>query len=131
MKRISNAHRGWLSGLKAGKLFSNQREAQGAVVSHLGRVGYFFVATSEEAAAIDLLAGPKQPIPLGERRSAPPPVSESEIPHFYEPSFLDLVVSAILHDGEHLQPVRQTGQVVLYRSPEAATSGLAELSPER
>ena len=131
MKPTSNAHRGWLSALKAGKLFSNPRVAEAGVVSRLGRAGYFFVATSGEAMAMDLLAGPKQPIQLEEGCTSPPPVPENEMPHLYEPSFLDLVVSAIVRDGVHLEPVSQTGQVGLYRFPKAVTTALSELTPQR
>jgi hypothetical protein len=119
--------------LKAGKLFARPREAEAGVVSRLGRAGYFFVTTSDEAMAMDLLGGPKQPIKLGEGRIAPAPVPANEIPHLCEPWFLDLVVSAVLRgQGERrLEEVRRAGEVVLYRFPGAATNVLSELTPQR
>jgi hypothetical protein len=131
MSPTPKSHGGWLSDLKAGKLFSNPQEAERGVVSRLGRAGYFFVATSEEAMAMDLLAGPKQAIKLSESRMIQALVPESEIPHLYEPPFLDLIVAAVVHDGGRLHVVRQAGQVVLYRFPEGVTNALAELTPQR
>jgi hypothetical protein len=97
----------------------------------LPRVAHLFVTTAEMAAALDLSAGPTQPIYLANGRKRKAPVSGRAIPYTYEPSFFDLVCGAIAPGQPQMEVARKHGNIVLYRFPTAVAARLAELTPDR
>lgn len=110
-----------------------QAGAEDALAHSLGRIGYFFTASCEQAGCLDLAKGPKaQTEPSGPGPSVPL-VADAEFPDLHEPAFLNRIVSCVMAVEPQcaLEVVRQTESATLYRVPCAATDILAQWMPER
>jgi hypothetical protein len=94
-------------------------------------VAHLFVTTANLAAALDLSAGPTQPIFLANGRRRKAPVSARAIPYTYEPSFFDLICGVVAPEHQQMEVARKHDSIVLYRFPTAVAARLAELTPDR
>jgi hypothetical protein len=117
------------------RMDSDPYNIKGAIVVRLPKAGYFFAATQEQVAALDLVAGPKSPINMPGSKSARPLVSEGTFPYTYDPSFLSVMARCVLpnraYGTDSLEPVQVAHEVTLYRFPKHVTDALAELTPDR
>jgi hypothetical protein len=108
---------------------------KGAIVVKLSKAGYFFAATQEQVAALDLAAGPKSPLNMLGPKRARTLVSERAIPYTYDPAFLNEMARcaspAGTRDMDNLELVQKSRDVTLYRFPKKVTDALAELTPDR
>lgn len=96
----------------------------------LKRYGYPFVASREVVEAMDIQAGPTEPIVLADGRRVKEPASKKSLPHTYEPAFFAVMLSVFEPSGT-LEVARETRDAVVYRFPKAAVAMLAELTPDR
>jgi hypothetical protein len=96
----------------------------------LKRYGYPFVATPAAVAAMDMHAGPTEAIVLADGRRLAAPASNKSLPHTYEPSFFEAMLS-VFEPPSGLEVARETRDAVVYRFPTAAIATLAELIPDR
>jgi hypothetical protein len=79
--------------------------------------GYFFVATSQQIAAMDITEGPLAAI-------------SNDIPTIAEPSILDIIVAAICGTQACLGLIGAGDDALLYRFPDDACSWFRRLLPE-
>lgn len=95
--------------------------------------GFFFVCTSDEAAAMDILVGPTRPMLPSKRGGRRTMVRDAVIPHRHHVWFLDALASAVSPSthGFSLELVRSEAAVALYRFPPRAIDILSEFTPAR
>jgi hypothetical protein len=114
-QRVGEVADAFLTAIKAEK-----RSAEAPLGGHTssGRGGYFFVATNEELAELDLAVGP---------------ATSEAYPHLYEPSYVAEIARCAIGSESPLplEHVGSAGGAAVYRFPSAATDALAELTPAR
>lgn len=88
-------------------------------LTRLGRGGYFFVATPEEAERLNPAVGPAS--------------LDSPYPHLYEPTLLAEIARAALASAafSEMDIIASEGGATIYLFPPAATDALSELTPSR
>ena len=95
--------------------------------------GFFFVATTEEVSAMDMLAGPTRPMTLGKKDGRRVLIRDAVIPHRYHIWFLDVLISAVSPSthGLSAELIRDAGPAALYRIPRQVTDVLSQFTPDR